>query len=210
MPPGSACFELLTLKATIAPCLRSASILPRKQRTPPLAVPLGWPDAFVAALTAHHALGPWPTCEQRDLRFRRTDYFVRERTDRWPLSVSTDRIAIPAFRAARLLSPFDVDRTGQDRFVAVYPRAARHCFRLGPTRSVAELEKRAPWLRLTKQARADCDSSEDCFDALIAALVARAAACGLCEPIPDDDRAAACREGWVALPLAGTLERLAV
>jgi hypothetical protein len=54
-----------------------------------------------------------------------------------------------------------------------------------------------------------CDQNEDCFDALISALVARASALRLCEPIPDDLLEPARREGWIALPLNGSLERLA-
>jgi len=53
-----------------------------------------------------------------------------------------------------------------------------------------------------------CDESNDCFDALIAALVARASALGLCEEIPGELLETAEREGWIALPLVGSLERL--
>jgi hypothetical protein len=42
------------------------------------------------------------------------------------------------------------------------------------------------------------------------ALVARAAAVGQCEPIPDEKtRARAMREGWIVLPLAMALNSLA-
>ena len=54
-----------------------------------------------------------------------------------------------------------------------------------------------------------CGQSDDCFDALIASLVARAAALDLCESIPLDDRAAATREGWIALPSSDSLGQLA-
>jgi hypothetical protein len=46
------------------------------------------------------------------------------------------------------------------------------------------------------------------FDALVAALVARAKAIGLCRPIPDGKRTLAAVEGWIALPQAGSLEQL--
>ena len=115
---------------------------------------------------------------------------------------------MPAFRAARLLSEADTDRTGSGKFVEVYPCAARHCFGLGRTRSVDELRERASWLHLDPHACKACAQSEDGFDALIATLVARASAQGLCEPIPDEDEEAAQREGWIALPLPGSLERL--
>ena len=52
-------------------------------------------------------------------------------------------------------------------------------------------------------------ASEDCFDALIACLVARASMLALCEPIPDTDRESARREGWIAPSLPGSLQHLA-
>ncbi len=72
--------------------------------------PLGWPDAFVDFVQAHHAdvdprLGPvdggadW----RRTLVYRHTDHVVRERIGRWPLSVSTDRLGVTALRGAGLL-----------------------------------------------------------------------------------------------------------
>jgi len=173
-----------------------------------LDVPFGWPDAFVTAVAAHHRFKPWPTAENQELRLRRTDLVVWEQTGRQPLSVSSDKIAMPAFRAARLLSRWDADRTGDGKFVEVYPRAARDRFKLSRTRSLDELRGRAPWLDLNSDAATKCEQSEDCFDALIAALTTRASAVNLCEPIPEADRESARREGWIALPLHGTLERL--
>jgi hypothetical protein len=125
------------------------------------------------------------------------------------LSVSADRLAVPAFRAARLLCEWRADRTGVGRFVEVYPRAARARFGLARTRSIEELQERAPWLTLALDQKLACGRNEDCFDALISALVARASALGLCEQIPDDLLESARREGWIALPLTGSLERLA-
>jgi len=43
---------------------------------------------------------------------------------------------------------------------------------------------------------------------LVAALVARAAMRGLTEPIPLGLRAAALREGWIAIPREGSLGEL--
>lgn len=117
---------------------------------------------------------------------------------------------MPAFRAARLLSGWDTDRSGEGKFVEVYPRAARDRFKLGGTRSLGELRGRAPWLALTSGDVTKCEESGDCFDAQIAPLTARAFVLDLCEPIPDADRESARREGWIALPLPGSLERLAL
>lgn len=55
-----------------------------------------------------------------------------------------------------------------------------------------------------------CQDSDDVLDAVIAALMARAAATGLCEPIPDDVGDQARREGWIALPGGDNLDKLAV
>jgi predicted nuclease with RNAse H fold len=172
-------------------------------------VPFGWPDAFVASVSAHHWMDAWPRFENADLRLRRTDEFVWRQTRRQPLSVSADRLAVPAFRAARLLSEWQADRTGAGRFVEVYPRAARARFELGRTRSIEELHERAPWLTLAPDHQTACEQNDDCFDALISALVARASALRLCEPIPDDLLEAARREGWIALPLVASLDQLA-
>ena len=172
-------------------------------------VPFGWPGDFVASVSAHHEMEAWPGFDSADLRLRRTDEFVWKKTGRQPLSVSADKLAVPAFRAARLLSEWQADRTGAGRFVEVYPRAARATFELGRTRSIEELHERAPWLTLALDQEMACEQNEDCFDALISSLVARASALGLCEPIPDDLLESARREGWIALPLAGSLEQLA-
>jgi hypothetical protein len=53
-----------------------------------------------------------------------------------------------------------------------------------------------------------CGRSDDALDALIAAMVARAAAVGLCEPVATDQRRAAQVEGWIALPSPRSLEQL--
>lgn len=171
-------------------------------------VPFGWPDDFVASVLAHHRMEAWPGSDGQELRLRRTDKFVWRETKKQPLSVSSDRLAVPAFRAARLLSEWQADRIGAGTFVEVYPRAARTRFELGRTRSIEELRERAPWLTLSLEQATTCQESDDCFDAVIAALVARAKALGLCEAIPEDCLASAAREGWIALPIAGSLERL--
>jgi predicted nuclease with RNAse H fold len=194
-------------------------------------IPLGWPDAFVGAVTAHHRGEPWPSAPLGPLCYRATDLHVEERLRalgvwRRPLSVAADRIAIPAMRAARLLARLaargiPVDRAGSGRVVEVYPAAALDVWRL-PSRGykgvegagaraalLAALEQRlAPTLALDGSTRATCRASDHALDALVAALVARAVARGLC-PLPPADRLAqARREGWIAVPDAGSLERL--
>jgi hypothetical protein len=161
-----------------------------------LDVPFGWPVAFVKSLISHRDGASWPRHSQRELCFRATDRFVHDSTGKWPLSVSTDRIGITAFRSASLLSRLAlagtvVDRTGTGKFVEVYPAGAVRQWGLGPaTRkdtavlAGAVAEKCSQWLRLADDVQARCATTRDALDALIASLVARAAAVGLCEPIP--------------------------
>jgi predicted nuclease with RNAse H fold len=170
-------------------------------------IPFGWPDAFVEAIYAHHNHQPWHVASQEELRYRRTDRFVWRETRRPPLSVSSDKLAIPAFRVASLLSLWNAERTGAGKYVEVYPRASRGRWNL-ETKSVSEVADRAPWLRLKPEHVTSCDDDDDCYDALLAALVTRAQALGECEPIPEEDLDAARREGWIALPREGSLERL--
>jgi hypothetical protein len=65
---------------------------------------LGWPDAFVTAVTAHHKGRGGRAATSRTCASARRIGLVHRET-RWPaLSVSSDRIAIPAMRAAAVLS----------------------------------------------------------------------------------------------------------
>ncbi len=170
--------------------------------------PFGWPDAFVAAISAYRDGLPWPELEGKELRFRATDRFVWETVGRPPLSVSSDRIALCTMRAARLFARLGeggerVDRSGRGRVVEVYPAAALRRWRLE-----REDTLRIPWLALEPEVRQACEASRDVADALVAALVARAASRQLCEPIPPEAENAAAREGWIALPLEESLDRL--
>jgi Protein of unknown function (DUF429) len=188
-----------------------------------LDVPFGWPEAFVDHVARFHAGGAWAKTSVVALRYRETDRVVAARTGRWPLSVSTDLIGVPAFRAAALLSRLgDVDRTGAGRVVEVYPAAALRLWgftaigykrregRASLTTLLAELRRRTRgWLDLDGAARRLCGTSDDALDALVAALVARAATLNLCAPPPPEHTARAAREGWVALPDPDALDRLA-
>jgi predicted nuclease with RNAse H fold len=190
-------------------------------------VPFGWPDAFVQAVARFHAGDAWPEASLTALRFRQTDRIVAARTGRWPLSVSTDLIGVPTFRAARLLARLAahglaIDRAGDGRLVETYPAAAlrlwgfaatgykRRAGRPSLARLLAELARRTHrWLDLDSGVRRLCGASDDALDALVAALVARAAALGLCERPPAEHAAAAAREGWIGLPAPEALDRLA-
>lgn len=193
--------------------------------------PFGWPGDFVQAIQEHWNSMHWPSIDRVDvsrLRLRRTDRAVKKKVRLTPLSVSADKIAMTAMRAARLLAKVhddgeDVDRSGETcRFVEVYPAAALKRWGLpfksykgkGPDKAdkrdnlVCDLAKETG-LNLTDKVRSGCRESDDKFDALVAALVTRAAAIRCCEPIPDEDREHAAKEGWIALPRSDSLARLA-
>ena len=188
--------------------------------------PFGWPAAFTDLLIAQRAgtVEPGAAADQRSKRrlaYRRTDAVVRERTGRWPLSVSADRIAYPSMRCAGLLATLaaegiPVRRSGIDsRAAEVYPAAALARWRLGAAgykldgpglpRAVQALTRAAPWLDLgTFQAL--CRQSHDAFDAVIAGLVAGAVVLGRVEAVPPEDRELADEEGWIQLPDADFLD----
>jgi hypothetical protein len=147
------------------------------------------------------------------------------------LSVSSDRIALAAWRCARLLSGLQnegrpVDRKGNGGVYEAYPGAALTRWGLNRkeyktrgtitrpqgeqarTTLLAELRKQASWLDVSS-AEESCVKSDDAFDAMIASLVARAASQALTDPPPLDGplRERVMREGWIHLPLPQSLSR---
>ncbi|HYA00515.1 MAG TPA: DUF429 domain-containing protein [Candidatus Binatia bacterium] len=202
---------------------RLAAVLTRPAAKLGLDVPLGWPDGFVGAVSRHHSGQPFGEVALAHLVRRETDIWVWEQTKQLPLSVTTDRIAYPAMRIARLLGQLRggaVERSGTGRFVEVYPAVAlrawdlRHrSYKREAGRSLLaalleELRRRCPWLQADEATWAEVGRTDHAFDALISALVARAHQRGLCHPIPAGSREAAAREGWIAVPVPGSLERL--
>ncbi len=187
-----------------------------------LDVPLGWPRPFMDAIAALNSGGGWSAGHGEAVRLRRTDLNVTALTGLHPLSVATDRIAIPAMRTAGLLSRLEpeLDRSGRGRIVEVYPAAA--LWRWGyPHRGykkargaavraslVAGFLETNRWVDLDAATADACIRDDNAFDALVAALVARAAALGLVDAIDEADLEAAAEEGWIALPAAGSLTRL--
>ena len=185
--------------------------------------PLGWPEPFVEFLRAHRAGAPATVPEWRSLAYRRTDAHVRAVTGLTPLSVATDRIGLTAMRAARLEGRLagcghDVRRDGGGLIVEVYPAAGLKLWVLPHNRYkgranhgalgmlVDALLGAAPWLKLGEHERT-CRLSDHAFDALVAALLARAAARGLTMAPDDGDQGTAATEGWIALP-TGALDDL--
>lgn len=190
----------------------------------------GWPDDFVAFLTRHaagdriEASSDEGMAWRRRLAYRATDRVTRELTGRWPLSVATDRLGLTAMHCAVLLELIGgalgapVDRAGSGTAVEVYPSATLRGWGFdtrgykndADTRSglLSDLLRRAPWLAFDDAAQRLMVTSDDAFDAVIAALAARAHAVGLTHAVPPEYREKARREGWIALP-AGRLEDLA-
>jgi hypothetical protein len=197
-------------------------------------VSFGWPQDFVHAVAAYTDTGLWPdtlpqpSAAPKQLQFRETDRFVHRHTGRWPLSVSSDRIAIPAMRAAALFSRLvkagePVARDGSGKLVEVYPAAALRRWGLkaqgykGKKNREARcrllegvIDRTAGCFTVPSEMITSCETSDDALDSLLASLVARAATRQLCDPIPADAAERAQREGWIALPVASSLADLAI
>jgi hypothetical protein len=176
--------------------------------------PFGWPLAFVEAVAAHTGHQLWPgrtgwAEHYAGLRLRMTDTVVdaviRPLTGRGPLSVSMDKLGATAARWAYLADRIaarghPVDRAGVGQVIEVYPAGARAVWGIGGSRSTQALLQAAPWLRFEPGAQQAYDN-EHAFDALIAALVARAAVLGLTtRPGTGQEEQAAAVEGWIHLP----------
>ncbi len=170
----------------------------------------------------------------RDLRLRATDQAIRLGLGLTPLSVSTDRIGVVAMRCARLLAAAQaelgrpIDRTGHGRFVEVYPAAALLVWQISPKdsddpgsykgpglaararreRIVAQIvEATSRWLEIGEKVKAVCADDDNCLDAFICALIARAADRNHLQPVQDEVGKAA-TEGWIRLPEPGSLSLL--
>lgn len=192
--------------------------------------PLGWPEPFVEFLTAHrhgHVRVPagvdgltW----RRTLSRRTTDLACEQLTGVRPLSVAADRIAAVAMRGAGLLSALaeqgrPVDRAGGGLLVETYPAAALQRWGL-PHQSYKGASNRAALGQLVDALvrglpldLADhevlCRQSDDALDAVLCALVARAAARGRVTAPPEIARSTVAAEGWIVLP-GGALDSLFV
>ena len=193
--------------------------------------PLGWPDPLIDFLVAHRAgLAPAPEGVsgldwRRKLSRRATDLHVaRVLPGAVPLAVGADRIAAVAMRAAGLLTALadagkPVDRTGAGLIVEVYPAAALRVWGL-KSRSYKGSGNRAALLLLVDELKSAlpaldwqghdeaCRSSDDALDAVICALLARAAHLGLTAGPPEGLTDRAATEGWIHLPTPSSLEHL--
>lgn len=127
--------------------------------------PLGWPVAFVDAVTAHRDGAAWPgrgaadpVAYRRRLVYRRTDEIIAATGPR-PLSVSTDRIGVVALRCALLIDAFEPpltttaldrssvpDRSGAGVVAEVYPAAAMRRWGLATAGYKADRARATPAL----------------------------------------------------------------
>lgn len=187
--------------------------------------PLGWPRQFVDFISRHEAgmVGSQEAqnvLARKPLVYRRTDLHLIEHGGPTPLSVSTDRIGNAAMRVAGLLAVWEqqdgfVDRSGAGRVVEVYPAGALRRWGFNSRQYKGKLHETArkalvdsffaattQWLVIPESLRALCEVSDDAFDAVIAALNARAATVPSAVSVPKaaDDIAAARLEGWIAVP----------
>ena len=179
----------------------------------------GWPIKFSQFIVKHQDLTSTDLIDggmdyRRELSFRETDREIRRLTGRWPLSVSTDRLGLTAIRCAGLLSKYqakgiEIDRAGSKLLVEVYPGATLRNwkldttgYRINPEARASLLEQLghlAPWLEISTF-RTQMIESADCFDAVIAALAARAVYLGDYNKPTNEQLESARVEGWICLP----------
>jgi len=191
--------------------------------------PFGWPNPFVEAVGIHQDGGNWPLAiDQPRAPFERreTDRFIKKATAKTPLSVSTDRIAYPAMRCAVILGDVAkhlgcevVARDGSGLVCEVYPDPALRFWTAGDPDSLAQREsykgpaasQRRGQLAKIVASRVGlddprrlldrCSEEDDFLDALLCALVARAAQLNLTLAPPNQRSAQlARREGWIHHP----------
>lgn len=186
-------------------------------------VPLGWPLPFVEMVgaTIEDPRPPSWDFDIERLRFRLTDLYVRQITGRPPLSVSSDLIAIPAFHMQAIL--WSLDPSTATRVIEAYPAAAlaRWGLPFSGYKGMHGARTRGRILQglmARLQSRVSVSSSfgdlllryDDALDAFLCGLVARAWQLGLCDPPPKELEAdeVFAREGWIAVPVSGSLEGL--
>jgi predicted RNase H-like nuclease len=190
--------------------------------------PFGWPAPFVAAVSQHAAGEAWEEQTVRSLRLRATDLYVIAETGQQPLSVSADRIAVTAFRCAGLLTALahegrQIDRAGGEAVIEAYPAAALRQWGMdarGYKGSRPEQRRRrlglvdeltgcsARYLAVDQEQRERLAASDHLLDALVCALIARAALRDLLLQISGELHELAAVEGWIALPLRNSLQEL--
>jgi hypothetical protein len=193
--------------------------------------PFGWPVAFLDALAAHRDGPVWPLPIEEptlDLRYRATDEFVHELpfVNRRPLSVSADRIGVPAMRCAAILAHIadlsdsrEVARDGSGLCCEVYPDPALRFWTDEGQAGLAGASYKRPKNSKARVALLEAirsqlpirdsggrlsavEREDDYLDALVCALVARAAELDLTHRPDEEQRKLAVIEGWIHVPSA--------
>ena len=181
-------------------------------------VPFGWPDQFVSFVSRYHEQHWGPTVSRARFRFRITDEFVHQQTDKWPLSVSTDKLGIPAHRMASLLPRLercDVPPMRTDghatHVIEVYPGATLSALGLqepgykradaGDVRERIVTNLGEYGVEFSRGAADDCRRIDDALDASICALTARFYLEGATWDPPSDPVVE--KEGWIFFPKRG-------
>lgn len=179
----------------------------------------GWPIEFAKFIAKNQDLKAKDLIDggmdfRRNLSFRETDRQIRQITGRWPLSVSTDRLGLTAMRCAGLLSRYQqagvaIDRSGGGKIAEVYPGATLRNWDFDTTnyrvnndvraKLLKDIKAQASWLD-TSSFETQMIESSDSFDAVIAALAARAVYLGGYTKPTKDQQEAAEIEGWICLP----------
>jgi hypothetical protein len=187
--------------------------------------PLGWPEPFVDAMTAHRKRKPWPgrgvdpVEHRKQLKYRLTDRVIIDRGERAPLSVSTDLIGVVALRAAVLLDRYaraakrrPVRRDGLGPVAEVYPAAALRRWLPDakvsykgrdrePLRNLVAAVADAVPIKFTGDSYDRCITDHNAFDALVCALVARAVQQRQTRrPRSGAEIRHAATEGWIHVP----------
>jgi predicted nuclease with RNAse H fold len=188
--------------------------------------PFGWPTPFVGFVNNvmdPSANGPIVVPPHFDqIYFRATDHRVWRETGKRPLSVAADRIAILAMRCSVILRELGVtNKAGEGNVVEVYPAAALLAWgyaidglkdkNIGKAMRRALLETMAsayPELPISEEIIDECAASDHVFDAFVASLVTRAASLNKVLPPTDEERERAKTEGWIAIPVQGSLSQL--
>lgn len=187
--------------------------------------PFGWPEPFFRALARWRTEGTFPSGSREPLRLRATDLVVK-REALAPFSVSADKLGALAMRCAMLLTTLadqtdaPIDRVNGN-VIECYPSAALYRFGFSRAdlrgaktdpqvraRLLDSITLRAQWLQLEPPLAEVLVEVGHAFDAFISALVARAAAVGLTEQPPAELASLAAMEGWIHLPLHGSLQQL--
>ena len=174
--------------------------------------PFGWPAEFTKAVAAWNFTS-WNDNLRKRLCFRETDWQIQEDLGFWPLSVSSDRIALPAMRTFSLLHRHKVeDRSGDGKFFEVYPAGSLRKWDL-PFRNYKKdspeqkqtrkeilvgLQEALPWLEIPDA----CATTSHALDALVASLTVRAAMQNRTTHPTPEQTALAKKEGWIHIPIS--------